>query len=264
MAIARILLVDDEQDLVWALRYSLSDEGYEVLTAGDGLEGIALAQRCRPDLIILDIVMPRLDGIQVCRKLRRDPELAAVPILFLTVRSTAVDRVRGLDEGADDYLTKPFDLGELKARIRAQLRRRRRGLHPISGERKRDRLIVHSLELDLNTYQVRLGDKTVPTTQAEFDILHYLMTHPGQVFSSQQLLRQVWGYPQGSANPGLVRWHIMNLRTKLESDPHNPVYIRTIPHRGYILDDGELPPPADSRASQSQRNGLRGSAGFKV
>ena len=120
---ARILLADDEQDLVWAVRHSLSDEGYEVLTAYDGMEALAIARCHRPDLVILDIAMPRLDGLQVCRRLRRDPTLAAVPILFLTVRSAIEDRIKGLDEGGDDYLVKPFDLEELKARVKALLRR---------------------------------------------------------------------------------------------------------------------------------------------
>lgn len=123
MSKARILVVDDEQDLLWALQHSLSDEGYEVLTAQNGKEGLCAARRHRPDLVILDIVMPELNGLRVCRELRRDPSLASVPIIFLTVRSTVEDRIAGLDEGGDDYIVKPFDTGELKARIRALLRR---------------------------------------------------------------------------------------------------------------------------------------------
>ena len=120
---AHILVVDDEVDLAWALRQSLSDEGYEVSIAQDGQQAIAAVARQCPDLIILDINMPRMDGLEVCRRLRRDPSCAAVPVLFLTVRSGIQDRIKGLDEGGDDYLSKPFDLGELKARVRALLRR---------------------------------------------------------------------------------------------------------------------------------------------
>jgi DNA-binding response OmpR family regulator len=234
---ARILLVDDEKDLVWAVRHSLSDEGYEVLTAYDGVEALTVARRHPPDLVILDVVMPRLDGLQVCRRLRRDPVLATVPILFLTVRSAIEDRIKGLDEGGDDYLVKPFDLGELKARIRALLRRvqfvQERGPEP---EGQVTLLEVGPFTLDLNTSQVRVGEKTAQLTPVEFDLLYYLMNHPGEVFSTQQLLRQVWGYPAGTADPSLVRWHIKNLRTKLESDPFNPVYIRTVPHHGYMFE----------------------------
>lgn len=233
---SRILLVDDEPDLVWAVRHSLSDEGYEVVTAGDGLEALAVARRHRPDLIILDMVLPSLSGLQVCQKLRRDPALAAVPIMFLTVHNTIDDRVAGLDEGADDYLIKPFDLRELKARVRALLRRGR----PTADDRPRMNgrsamLVVGSLALNPHTRQVHVGEKVVQLTPVEFDLLHHLMVHAGEVFSSEQLLEQVWGYALEAAEPGLVRWHIRNLRTKIESNPSDPVYIRTVPRHGYIL-----------------------------
>jgi DNA-binding response OmpR family regulator len=236
MAMARILLVDDEQDLVWAVQHSLSDESYEVLTAYDGVEALTIARRHRPDLVILDIVMPHLDGLQVCQRLRRDPTLAAVPILFLTGRSAIEDRITGLDEGGDDYLVKPFDLQELKARVRALLRRRRSASEGGPGSEGQDSLlVVGPLTLDLHTCQASVGEKTVQLTPTEFDLLHHLMIHPGEVFSSLQLLQQVWGYPPETADPGLVRWHIKNLRAKIEPDPANPVYICTVPRHGYIL-----------------------------
>jgi len=228
----RILVVDDEQDLVWAVRQSLSDEGHEVLTAYDGVEALDVARRHHPDLVILDIAMPRLDGLQVCRKLRRDPTLAAVPILFLTVRSAIEDRVKGLDEGGDDYLAKPFNLEELKARVRALLRRGRPAPEGSPGPL----LVASLLVLDLHTRQVRVREKVVQLTPIEFKLLHYLMTHPGEVFSSRQLLRRVWGYPPESADPGLVRWHIKNLRTKIEPDPTHPFYIRTVHRHGYMFE----------------------------
>lgn len=234
---SRILLVDDEQDLVWAVRHSLRDEGYEVLAAYDGQEALTVARRHRPDLVILDIMLPRLNGLQVCRQLRRDPALAAVPILFLSVHRGIDDRVAGLDEGGDDYLTKPFDLRELKARVRALLRRSR--VAPTERQEANDQsspLVVGALTLDPLTRQVRVGGKAVQLTPAEFDLLRHLMAHPGEVFSSQQLLEQVWGYNQEMAEPSLVRWHIRNLRTKIEPDPSQPVYICTVPRHGYILD----------------------------
>ncbi|MBI4758058.1 MAG: response regulator transcription factor, partial [Chloroflexi bacterium] len=146
------------------------------------------------------------------------------------------DRLTGLDEGGDDYLVKPFDLGELKARVRALLRRVRSAQKDDLDPEDQDfLLVVGPLTLDLHTRQVRVGEKTVQLTPAEFDLLHNLMLHPGEVFSSTQLLRQVWGYPPETADPGLVRWHVRNLRAKIEPDPAHPLYLHTIPHHGYIL-----------------------------
>jgi DNA-binding response OmpR family regulator len=236
---SRILLVDDEPDLVWAVRHSLRDEGHEVLAAYDGMEALSVAHRDRPDLVILDIVMPRLDGLQVCHRLRRNPTLGTVPILFLTERNAVEDRITGLDNGGDDYLVKPFDLKELKARIRALLRRSR---YVAAGGRNTEKqgspLKVGSLALNLNTCQVSVAGQIVQLTPTEFDLFHHLMTHPGQVFSSEQLLQQVWGYPPRTANPSLVRWHIKNLRAKIEPDLADPVYICTVSHHGYLLKEG--------------------------
>jgi len=207
-----------------------------VFTAYDGVEALAALRRHRPDLVILDIIMPLLDGLQVCDRLRRDPALAAVPILFLTERTAIEDRIKGLDKGGDDYLVKPFDLGELKARIRALLRRGR--TTPQVGPEPQvwgSLLVVGPLTLDLHARRLRVGEKTFQLTPTEFNLLHHLMSHPGEVFSSQHLLQQVWGYPAEMADPGLVRWHIKNLRAKIEPDPAHPVYIRTMAGHGYIL-----------------------------
>ena len=233
---SRILVVDDEQDLAWAVRHSLCDEGYEVVTAYNGVEAIAMAQRHRPDLIILDIVMPQLDGLEVCHNLRRDPTLAAVPILFLTVRRAIEDRIKGLDEGGDDYLVKPFDLQELKARVRALLRRGRSHPERPEFEGQRSPLIVGQLTLGITTRQVHCGGKTLQLTPTEFHLLKHLMVHRGQVLSERQLLQDVWNYPPGTANLSLVRWHIKNLRAKIEPNPAYPIYIRTVPHHGYKLE----------------------------
>ncbi len=240
----QILLVDDEQDLVWAIRHSLRDEGYEVLTAYDGAEALSVAQRQRPDLVVLDIVMPRLDGLQVCHRLRRDPALAAVPILFLTVRSDVEDRIKGLNQGGDDYVAKPFDMGELKARIRALLRRRYRAPNEQTTSNDRDTHVLEAgeLALDLHTRQVEVAGKTVQLTPTEFDLLRYLMIHAGEVFSSDDLLQQVWGYSPLTSDPSLVRWHVKNLREKIEPDPPNPSYITTIPRHGYMLERRQSPP----------------------
>lgn len=230
----RILVVDDEENLVWAVRQCLSDEGYEVLTAYDGVEALDVARRHSPDLIILDIVMPRLDGLQVCRRLRRDPTLAAIRVLFLTERGAVEDRVRGLEQGGDDYLPKPFDTRELLARVQALLRRSRLGPNGRAGN-ECHRLSVGTLTLDVRTRQVQVGEEVVQITPTEFDVLHHLMIHEGEVFSSRDLLQQMWGSPPGTENLSTVRWHIKNLREKIEPDPGDPIYIRTVPHQGYTV-----------------------------
>lgn len=244
---ARILVVDDEPDLVWAVKYALLDEGHEVLTAGDGVQALAVARRERPDLFVLDVAMPRLDGIEVCREARRDLRLAAVPILFLSSHDAIQDRVRGLDEGGDDYLCKPFDLTELKARVRTLLRR---GVAP-GGESPPDShvLCAGGLSLDTRDRTVRVDGVQVAVTPAEFGLLGFLLAHAGEVFSSRQLMERVWGYPPGTGDAAVVRWHMKNLRVKIELDPAEPVYIRTVPHHGYILDRRATTPsdPGSSR-----------------
>lgn len=230
---ARILLVDDERVVAWAMRYSLSDDGHEVFAAYDGVEALALAERHRPDLIILDIMLPRLDGLEVCRTLRRDASLAAVPILFLTARTAIQDRVAGLDQGGDDYLTKPFDAEELKARVRALLRR---GTHPAASNHP-SLLAVGDLTLEPRRAQVQVRGVAVKLTPTELALLRYLMIHPGEIISGRELLQQVWGHTPGTVRSSLVRWHIRNLRAKIEPDPRHPLYIRTLPRYGYILRD---------------------------
>lgn len=226
----RILLADDEPDLVWALQLSLRGEGYEVVTAADGIEALVSAGRHRPDLVILDATMPRLDGWQVCQSLRRDPDLGAVPIMFLTGCASVEDRIRGLEEGADDYLVKPFDLRELRARVRALLRRAAPAAQPRAGL-----LCLGDLTLNPRTGEVTSSSRTAQLTPAELELMHYLMLRPDTVFSSQHLLQHVWGYAPDTAEQGLVRWHMMNLRTKIEANPSHPLYLRTVPRHGYML-----------------------------
>ncbi len=245
-----LLVVDDEADLTWAVQRSLSIEGYDVETASDGIEALAAISRRRPDLIILDIILPRLDGLQVCHRLRENPDLANVPVILLTARSAIEDRVTGLDRGADDYMVKPFDLRELSARVRALLRRTR--AHDRSGPRNpseeaipapegagpTERVVtIGTLRLDFHTRQVSLKGRIAQLTPAEFDLFRFLLKNRRQIFSSEQLLHQVWGYVSNTADTGLVRWHIKNLRTKIEPDPRHPVLLRTVPRQGYLLDD---------------------------
>lgn len=228
---AQVLVVDDEEDIVWAVGYALRDDGHSVRMAYDGGAALAMTRHQPPDLIVLDVTMPHMDGFSFCRQVRTDPGLAALPVLFLTGRNTVDDRVRGFDEGADDYLLKPFDLRELKARVRALLRRSQRNTPPSAPTT----LHVGALLLDLNSCQVTVANHTRQLTPAEFELLRFLMEHPNEVCSSDRLLREVWGYSPDSAEPGLVRWHVMNLRAKIEPDPSNPTHVCTVPRHGYIL-----------------------------
>ena len=231
-----ILVVDDEPDLVWAIQRHLQNAGYEVFTAHDGMDALAVARRHRPALVVLDINMPVLDGLEVCQRMREDPILASILILFLTVSSTISHRVLGLDRGADDYMTKPFDLLELNARIRALLRRDRSLSNPNQGDSvQSSTLTVGEITLDLHTSKVQVKEKESELTPIEFDLLYFLMAHPQEVFTSRQLLQMVWNYPDEISNSGLVRWHVKNLRNKIEVDPEQPNYIVTVARQGYML-----------------------------
>ena len=229
----RILAVDDEPDMLWGLRYALGDEGYEVDTAGNAAEALTLAAAQRPDLIVLDVVMPGVDGFELCGRLRRDHRFASVPVIFLTALLETADCIKGLNEGADDYLSKPFDLGELKARIQAVLRR--------AGERRAEVpeistiLEVDGLRLDLKGKSVDVRGVLVSVTPAEFALVAFLAAHPQEVFTARQLLDQVWGYPAGVGTADLVRWHIKNIRKKIELDPQNHLIVRTVRRYGYML-----------------------------
>ena len=227
---ARILVVDDEQDLLWALSRSLGTGGHEIFTAQTGSEALGLARRHRPDLVILDIMIPQPDGLEVCRRLRSDPVLTDVPILFLTARRSVEDRLRGLGDGGDDYLIKPFDIRELRARVAALLRRTHASAQPRSKE-----LAVGDVRLEPSVRQVVARGKNIQLTPLEFDLLYHLMAHSGELFSSRELLQAVWGHAPESRDYGLVRWHMMNLRQKIEADPDRPVYLKTVPRHGYLF-----------------------------
>jgi len=232
-----ILLVDDEPDLIWAIQRSLNFAGYGTLTAKDGIEALSVARRHFPDLVILDINMPGLDGLEVCRQIRQDPALTATPILFLTHRGATTDRINGLEEGGDDYLVKPFDLLELKARVHALLRRSQKTLNAApAAQTNKEVLVAGKMTLDTQSRQVYLKNEVIQLTSTEFDLLYFLMVHPSKVFSSKQLLQQVWNYPPETGDPSLVRWHMKNLRAKLEADPSHPTYLRSVARQGYMLE----------------------------
>jgi len=235
-----ILIIDDNYIFVQGLTTSLVQEGYEIFSAANGAEGLKLARRLLPSLIILDINMPVMDGLTVCGHIRDEILLAKIPILLLTSKQSIDDRVAGLDQGADDYLTKPFDTKEMKARVRALLRRV--SLTTVEPGSKSDHVLeLGVLKLDLNARQVEMmGHQVTQLTPAEFELLHYLMMHPNMPFTSEELLEGVWSYQPGTADPSLVRWHIKNLRLKMESDPKHPRLIRTLSRHGYVLDKSTL------------------------
>jgi DNA-binding response OmpR family regulator len=227
VAAPRILVVDDEPHIVELVRYNLQQEGFEVLTAGDGETVLARVRADRPDLVVLDIMLPGLDGLEVCRRLRRE---SAVPIIMLTARGGEVERVVGLEQGADDYVTKPFSPRELVARVRAVLRRRVREVAATPHEPLR----VGALHLDPSTREVTLQGRRVDLTTREFDLLWLLMRYPNRVFSREFLLEHLWGHDfYGSTRT--VDMHVSRLREKIEDDPAAPTYIATVRGVGYKL-----------------------------
>jgi DNA-binding response OmpR family regulator len=222
----RVLVVDDEPHIVELVRYNLEREGFQVSVAYDGHEALQRARRERPDLIVLDLMLPYVDGLEVCRTLRRE---STVPILVLTAKDGELDRVLGLETGADDYVTKPFSPRELVARVRAILRRAR----PVSAAgAAQPQLVAGDLVLDPNTREVFLAGRPVDLTTKEFDLLRLLMAHPNRVFTRDALLEHVWGYDYFGGTR-TVDMHISRLRDKIEDDPSSPTYIVTVRGVGY-------------------------------
>ena len=227
MSTPRVLDIEDDDALATRLQYNLEKEGYDVAVAGDGEEGLVQIDERLPDLVILDWMLPKVSGIEVCRRLRSRPETRNIPIIMLTARGEESDRVRGLDTGADDYLTKPFSVPELAARIRAVLRRIRPGLAD-------DRVSHGDIIIDRVAHRVKRDGKEVHLGPTEFRLLDYLMQHPGRVFSREQLLDAVWG-SDVYVEARTVDVHVGRLRKSLmqhsDVDP-----IRTVRSAGYSLD----------------------------
>ncbi|MDQ1481798.1 MAG: hypothetical protein QOI44_2659 [Actinomycetota bacterium] len=221
----RVAVIEDEQSIAAAIATRLRSEGYEVEIAGDGPAGVALCARFRPDLVVLDLMLPGLDGIEVCKQIQRD---RPVPVLMLTARDTETDLLVGLAVGADDYMTKPFSARELVARIHALLRRSDRS--PSSEEERAVR--VGAIEIDAASRRVRCDGQLVHLTPIEFDLLQYLASRPGRVASREELLGKVWGYdvPSGERT---VDSHIRSIRRKLGAD-----VVRTVHGVGYAVEDG--------------------------
>lgn len=224
MASPKILIVEDEPEMVVGLRDNFAFEGYQVLVANDGEAAVEAALKNKPDLVLLDVMLPRLSGLDVCRRLRRQG--FSSPILMLTARGQEIDKVVGLEVGADDYITKPFSIRELIARIRAHLRRAGSNIESI------DSYAFDDVEIDFRKYQATKAGRRLLLSAREFELVHYLIVHKGETVSRDQLLNQVWGYDSFS-NTRTVDNHIAKLRQKLEDDSSDPKIILTVHGVGY-------------------------------
>jgi DNA-binding response OmpR family regulator len=239
----RILVVEDDLTLLETLEYNLAGEGYEVITAADGLAALEVAREAQPDVIVLDVMLPRLDGLEVCRILRRE---TSVPILMLTARADEVDRVVGLEVGADDYLTKPFSMRELLARIKALLRRvrliREDAFASLSTDmaggrdvRAAEQMVFGDLVIDLDRRDVLLRGESLRLKPKEYELLLFLARHTGMALSRDLLLDRVWGY-EFAGGSRTVDVHVRWLREKVEADPANPERIVTVRGVGYCFE----------------------------
>jgi DNA-binding response OmpR family regulator len=258
---AHILIVDDNMAFVLAVSENLRFHGHKVSSAADGIEALRQADKNAPDLVLLDIEMPGMNGFRFCQELRSNPRFHAVPVIFMSVRSDLADKLAAYEVGADDYLVKPFDMLELSARLQAVLRRsarqsagdRERALHldaqvhqvappnnqdtAMEGARHSNErfLEVRGLRLYLDNALVQSEQGEARLTPVEFELLKYMMLHPDQILSSERLLQEVWLYPTGAGDPAVIRWHVKNLRRKIEVEPEKPLHLRTLSHHGYIL-----------------------------
>ena len=227
---ATVLIVEDDRAILDAVAYNLERDGHEVLTAADGVEGLELARKQPPDLVVLDIMLPRMSGIEVCRLLRQEQR---VPILMLTARDSETSRVEGLQIGADDYITKPFSMRELRARVESALRRDR--LSRQSGREQADTAQLLSggdLAMDIARHEVRKAGRLVALRPREFELLAQLMRHPDRVLTREQIVETVWGY-EYLGGSRTVDVHVRWLREKLEDDPSRPEHLVTVRNFGY-------------------------------
>jgi DNA-binding response OmpR family regulator len=229
-----ILIVDDDTNLNWTVNRLLQNHGYETLTAFNGEEALAKLRMTTPDLVLLDYQMTGMSGPQFARFLRGRATAEQIPIIFMTIREDIESKIAAYTSGGDDYITKPFDARELLLRVQAALRRKERDVEaaPVATV-----LSVGSLRLDLATATLYTAHGLKRLTPIELRLLRYFMERPGQLLSSAHLLEHIWGEPDAQADTAVLRWHVKNLRIKLELDPSQPRILRTMGRHGYILDD---------------------------
>jgi DNA-binding response OmpR family regulator len=261
MEIVNLLVIEDDEIVGKTVERSLRGHEFHITLANSGVEGLKVARRQPPGLVILDIIMPGMDGYAVCREMRSDPLLQNIPILFLTAKAKDEDKIAGFLAGADDYLCKPFNVDELILRIRAILRRNKMVTEQaVVSEIKIDsiiksaapqvveaaktekepgnksQLVIGDYTLNVRTYELITPNKgKIRLTPVQFDLLYHLMCHPGEIFSPSRLLDEVWDYPSDAGSPDLVRVHIKNLRERIEEDPKTPQFIQTVAGYGYTI-----------------------------
>ena len=228
----RILIVDDEKDIVDLISYNLEKEGFATVKAYDGESALELVKAKRPDMVLLDLMLPGIRGLEVCKFIRKNPEIEGLPIIMLTARGDQLDKILGFEMGADDYVTKPFNVRELIARVRAVLRRA--GARPDSE--KREQFAHRGLEIDYSSYEVTLDGKKIDLGPKELKLLQFLTRHPGRVYTRDQLLDYVWG-DETFVEPRTVDVHVSNLRSAIEKNKAKPQYILTVRGIGYKFAD---------------------------
>lgn len=230
MSKPKILVVDDENHILELVKFNLEKEGYQTVLAHDGLEAFESVKREKPDLIVLDVMLPKMDGFEVCRMIQKETELGDIPIIMLTARSEEIDKILGLEIGADDYITKPFSPRELLARVKARLRRtQKRQTESLDTE---DTIKIGNLIIDSKRFEVFLEGKRLELTPKEFELLKYLAKSRGRVLTRDMLLETIWGY-EYIGDSRTVDVHIRHLRQKMEQDPASPKYIETVRGIGY-------------------------------
>jgi two-component system response regulator VicR len=234
-----ILVVDDEKSIRDLLVFNLQNEGYNTLEAGDGLQAVDIALKESPDLILLDVMLPKLDGKSVCKKLRYSLNMSNIPILMISAKDTETDKIVGLEIGADDYITKPFQIREVIARVKANLRKSElnSNLEVQSKEDKSEIIKVGDLTLDLKRVEVRVKDEVINLTKKEFDVLKYLASQPGQVVTREMLLRDVWEYEEYVGAIRTIDVTMNRIRDKIEKDKSNPKILITKRGSGYYVQD---------------------------
>jgi len=232
----KILVVDDETYIVELVKFNLEKEGFQVIVAYDGLSAVDVVKSEKPDLIVLDIMLPNIDGLQVCRLLKQDPECFTIPIIMLTAKGEEIDTVLGLEMGADDYIKKPFSPREMVARVKARLR----ALKILEAEKAigKKTYVIKDLIVIPDKYEAFLGEEKLELTPKEFELLTLMISHPGKVFTREALLAKVWGY-EFSGDTRTVDVHIRHLRQKINDDSSYPIYIETVRGVGYrFIEEG--------------------------
>jgi two-component system, OmpR family, alkaline phosphatase synthesis response regulator PhoP len=225
----RVLVVEDDKDIVELVRYNLEKDGYQVTSSADGATGLAQIRKAPPDLLVLDLMLPKLSGLEICKEVRKDASLNRLPVLILTAKGEEADRVVGLELGADDYVTKPFSPRELTARVKALLRRSE------PGTPSEKPIEIGTLRIDPAAYRVTRAAKPVPMSTLEFRLLYFLAARPNRVFTRDQLLDAVWG-TERFVTPRSVDVYVRRLREKVELDPQQPVHMKTVRGAGYLFE----------------------------